>query len=72
MGFTPASKPSGSGGGGDREHPGAMLGGYILGLAEDISIQFLPAVYKDIVAFTILIVMLIFKPPVFWVAARKE
>ncbi len=42
--------------------PGAMIGGYILGLAEVIGVQFLPAVYKDIVAFSLLVLFLIFKP----------
>jgi branched-chain amino acid transport system permease protein len=63
MGFTPGIKAfTAAVVGGIGNIPGAMLGGYILGLAEVISIQFLPAVYKDIVAFAILIVMLIFKP----------
>lgn len=42
--------------------PGAMLGGYILGLAEVIGVQFLPAVYKDVVAFSLLVLFLVFKP----------
>lgn len=63
MGFTPGIKAfTAAVVGGIGNIPGAMLGGYLLGLAEVISIQFLPAVYKDIVSFTILIVMLIVKP----------
>ncbi|HAF61894.1 MAG TPA: branched-chain amino acid ABC transporter permease [Anaerolineaceae bacterium] len=63
MGFTPGIKAFTSAVvGGIGNIPGAMLGGYILGLAEVISIQFLPAVYKDTVAFAILIIMLIVKP----------
>jgi branched-chain amino acid transport system permease protein len=42
--------------------PGAMIGGYVLGLVEVLSIQFLPAVYKDVVAFVVLILTLIFLP----------
>jgi branched-chain amino acid transport system permease protein len=50
--------------------PGAMLGGVVLGLLETIAGTYLPLLtnnvigneYKDIVAFGILIVILIFKP----------
>jgi branched-chain amino acid transport system permease protein len=42
--------------------PGAMIGGYVLGLVEVLSIQFLPAVYKDVVAFAVLILTLKFLP----------
>ena len=42
--------------------PGAMIGGYILGLVETVSVQVLPAVYKDVVAFVVLILTLIFMP----------
>jgi len=41
---------------------GAMLGGILLGLAESVAVTFLPAAYKDVVAFIILIVVLIAKP----------
>ncbi len=41
---------------------GAMLGGYFLGLAETMAVQVLPAAYKDVVAFSLLILMLIFRP----------
>ena len=63
MGFVPGIKAFTSAVlGGIGNIPGAMVGGYILGLAEVIGIQFLPAVYKDFVAFMILILTLIFKP----------
>lgn len=63
MGFTPGIKAfTAAVVGGIGNIPGAMIGGYLLGLAEVISIQFLPAVYKDTVAFAILIIMLIVKP----------
>ena len=39
-----------------------MLGGVLLGLAESLAVTFLPAAYKDVVAFIILIVVLIAKP----------
>jgi branched-chain amino acid transport system permease protein len=41
---------------------GAMLGGLILGLLEALATSFFPSAYKDVVAFTVLIVVLIFKP----------
>jgi branched-chain amino acid transport system permease protein len=63
MGFTPGIKAfTAAVLGGIGNIPGAMVGGYVLGIAEVISIQFLPAVYKDVVAFVILILVLIFKP----------
>ena len=63
MGFVPGIKAFTSAVlGGIGNIPGAMLGGYVLGLAEVVAVQFLPAVYKDIVAFVILILVLIIKP----------
>ncbi len=41
---------------------GAMLGGILLGLAESLAVTFLPSAYKDVVAFTILIIILIIRP----------
>ncbi|MEJ2165503.1 MAG: branched-chain amino acid ABC transporter permease, partial [Desulfobacterales bacterium] len=41
---------------------GAMLGGILLGLTESLAVTFFPSAYKDVVAFTILIVVLIFRP----------
>ena len=42
---------------------GAMLGGYILGLVEIFTPVFLPSsTYRDCVAFSLLLVLLIFKP----------
>ncbi len=42
--------------------PGAMLGGFILGIAETMSTTLISSTYKDIIAFLILITVLIFKP----------
>jgi len=42
--------------------PGAVLGGFAIGLAENLGIWFIPSGYKDAIAFFILIIMLIFKP----------
>jgi branched-chain amino acid transport system permease protein len=63
MGFVPGIKAfTAAVLGGIGSIPGAMLGGYILGLVETISVQVLPAVYKDVVAFVVLILTLIFLP----------
>jgi branched-chain amino acid transport system permease protein len=63
MGFVPGLKAfTAAVLGGIGNIPGAMLGGYALGLAEVIGVQFLPAVYKDVVAFSLLVLILIFKP----------
>ncbi len=63
MGFVPGIKAfTAAVLGGIGSIPGAMLGGYILGLVETLSVQVLPAVYKDVVAFVVLILTLIFMP----------
>ena len=41
---------------------GAMLGGILLGLVESLAVTFLPAAYKDVAAFVILITVLIIRP----------
>lgn len=42
--------------------PGAMAGGLLLGICEAMAVTFFPSAYKDVVAFTILITVLIFRP----------
>ena len=42
--------------------PGAMLGGLLLGLLEAAGTQFLGSSWKDVFAFVLLIIMLVFKP----------
>jgi len=42
--------------------PGAILGSYFIGLAENIGIWYLPSGYKDAIAFFILVVFLLFRP----------
>jgi len=41
---------------------GAMLGGFVLGVVESLAAGFLSSGYKDVIAFAILILVLIFKP----------
>lgn len=41
---------------------GAIVGGFLLGLAESLVIAFVSSVYKDVVAFTLLLVFLQFRP----------
>ncbi|MFA5763422.1 MAG: branched-chain amino acid ABC transporter permease [archaeon] len=42
--------------------PGAVLGAFLLGFAENFGIWFLPSGYKDAIAFVILFVFLLFRP----------
>jgi branched-chain amino acid transport system permease protein len=42
--------------------PGAMLGGIVLGLCESMFSGFVNSDYKDVFAFSVLILVLIFKP----------
>lgn len=41
--------------------PGAVLGSFLLGLAENFGIWFLPSGYKDAIAFVILFIFLLFR-----------
>lgn len=42
--------------------PGAIIGGLLIGIVENISVLFLPAVYKDIVSYVIMIGFLLWMP----------
>ena len=42
--------------------PGAVLGGYFLGISESLSTKFIGAQYKDVVAGVLLVLVLIFRP----------
>ncbi len=42
--------------------PGAMLGGLLIGLIEAMWAAYLDAAYKDVAAFSILVIVLIFRP----------
>jgi branched-chain amino acid transport system permease protein len=41
---------------------GAMLGGFVLGIVESLAAGFLSSGYKDVIAFAVLILVLIFRP----------
>ncbi len=42
--------------------PGAMLGGALLGMTETFASAYLPTEYKDVVAFSLLVLILLFRP----------
>ena len=42
--------------------PGAMLGGYVLGLLETFATGYISAAWKDVFAFSILILVLVVRP----------
>jgi branched-chain amino acid transport system permease protein len=52
--------------------PAAILGGYLLGLAENLGIWYLPSGYKDAIAFVILIIFLLFRPQGFFGIKKRE
>jgi branched-chain amino acid transport system permease protein len=41
---------------------GAMLGGFVLGIVESLAAGFLSSGYKDVIAFLVLILVLVFRP----------
>jgi len=42
--------------------PGAILGGLIIGVVENLTVQFIASGYRDIVAFIVLVIVLVFRP----------
>jgi branched-chain amino acid transport system permease protein len=48
--------------GGWGKNSGALLGGFVLGIVESLSLAFIPSGYKDGVAFVILLLILYFRP----------
>jgi branched-chain amino acid transport system permease protein len=63
MGFIPGIKAfTAAVLGGIGSVPGAMAGGYFLGITEALSTRFFGAQYKDVVAFVLLVGVLIFRP----------
>ena len=41
---------------------GAVLGAYILGIVEIMTAAFLPSTYRDLVTFSLLLILLVFRP----------
>ncbi|MDA8426231.1 MAG: branched-chain amino acid ABC transporter permease [Treponema sp.] len=63
MGFVPGIKGfTAAVFGGITSIPGAILGGYLLGIIENMSVQFVSSGYKDFVSYLLLIVFLLFRP----------
>jgi len=63
MGFIPGIKAfTAAVLGGIGSVPGAMAGGYVLGISEAITTKLFGAQYKDVVAFVLLVGVLIFRP----------
>jgi branched-chain amino acid transport system permease protein len=53
--------------------PGAMFGGFFLGLAENLGIWKISAGWKDCIAFLILIIFLLLRPGgIFGIKTKKE
>lgn len=42
--------------------PGAVLGGFVLGLTESLATGYVSSDYEDVFAFSLLVLILIFKP----------
>lgn len=53
--------------------PAALVGGFLIGIVENIGIWFLPSGYKDAIAFIILLLFLLFRPKgLFGTKTREE
>jgi branched-chain amino acid transport system permease protein len=52
--------------------PGAILGSFLLGFAENFGIWYLPSGYKDAIAFVLLFVFLLFRPQGVLGVKRRE
>lgn len=48
--------------GGWGKHSGAILGGFVLGVVESLSVAFMPSGYKDAIAFVVLLLILYLRP----------
>lgn len=42
--------------------PGAMLGGFLLGLTESFAVGFISPTYRDVIAFVVLVIVLLVRP----------
>jgi len=51
---------------------GAVLGGFMIGLIENVGIWFIPSGYKDAIAFAVLLLFLLFKPTGIFGAKKEE
>ena len=52
--------------------PGSIVGGFFIGLVENIGIWFLPSGYKDVISFTILLIFLLFRPQGFFGVKMRD
>jgi len=43
--------------------PGAVVGGMVLGITESLAAGFISSAYRDVIAFLVMIVVLLFRPP---------
>lgn len=41
---------------------GAFIGGFLLGAVEIMVVAFFPSSFRDLIAFTVLLIILVFKP----------
>jgi len=48
--------------GGPGNIKGAVAGGFLIGIVENVGVWFIPSGYKDAIAFAILLLVLIFFP----------
>jgi branched-chain amino acid transport system permease protein len=63
MGFVPGVKGfTAAVFGGITSIPGAILGGYLLGIIENLGVQVISSGYRDFISFALLIVFLLFRP----------
>ena len=42
--------------------PGAILGGLIIGVVENLTVQFIASGYRDVVAFLVMVLVLVLRP----------
>ena len=52
--------------------PGSIIGGFFIGLVENLGIWFLPSGYKDAISFTILLIFLLFRPRGFFGVKMRD
>jgi len=48
--------------GGVGSYPGAVVGGLVLGLLESLSTGYISSIFKDVLAFVVLLLILVIKP----------